>query len=79
MEFPLRTSKRRSSEGIEGCLIDQGADDNFHELLKLDSMKTAMESRGQSFDVRIQPGYDHSYFFIQSFIEDHIKHHVDIL
>lgn len=60
-------------------LIDQGADDNFHELLKLDSMKAAMESRGQSFDVRIQPGYDHSYFFIQSFIEDHIKHHVDIL
>ena len=60
-------------------LIDQGEDDNFHDLLKLDSMKAAMESRGQSFDVRIQPDYDHSYFFIQSFIEDHIKHHADIL
>ena len=60
-------------------LIDQGEDDNFHDLLKLDSMKAAMESRGQLFDVRIQRGYDHSYFFIQSFIEDHIKHHADIL
>ena len=60
-------------------LIDQGMNDNFHELLKLDSMKAAIESRGQLSNVRIHEGYDHSYFFIQSFIEDHIQHHTSIL
>lgn len=60
-------------------LIDQGTADNFHELLKLDSMKEAIEARGQLSVVRLHEGYDHSYFFIQSFIEDHMQHHADIL
>ena len=36
-------------------------------------------SPGQIEDVRRQPGYDHSYFFIASFIDDHLRHHAAAL
>jgi S-formylglutathione hydrolase len=57
-------------------LIDQGAADQFLEdQLKPDLLVEACEDAGQHFELRLQPGCDHSYFFIQTFIEDHLRHH----
>ncbi len=61
-------------------LIDQGLADNFLEnQLKPELFKTACEKSGQSLNLRSHEGYDHSYFFISSFIEDHLRHHANIL
>ncbi len=61
-------------------LIDQGTDDNFLEdQLKPELFKSACEKAGQSLALRMLDGYDHSYFFIASFIEDHLRHHADSL
>lgn len=58
------------------CLIDQGSADNFLESqLKTHLFKEALEKSGQSAEIRMQAGYDHSYYFISSFIEDHIRFH----
>lgn len=57
-------------------LIDQGADDQFlAEQLKPELFKEACERFGQKLTLRMQPGYDHSYFFISSFVEDHLRWH----
>ena len=61
-------------------LIDQGAADNFlEEQLKPDLLVEACEAAGQHFELRMQPGYDHSYYFIQTFMADHLRHHAEIL
>lgn len=61
-------------------LIDQGTDDQFfEEQLKPELFNVACESAGQSVQVRYQDGYDHSYYFIQSFIDDHLDHHAQYL
>lgn len=58
-------------------LIDQGTDDKFiQEQLKPELFEQACQEVNQSLTLRYQDGYDHSYYFISSFIEDHIKHHV---
>lgn len=57
-------------------LIDQGFADDFLETqLKPDLFKEACANAGQKLNLRLQDGYDHSYFFIQSFIVDHLHHH----
>ena len=57
-------------------LIDQGENDNFlQEQLKTELLIEATESTGYPMQIRMQPGYDHTYFFISSFIGDHIKFH----
>lgn len=60
-------------------LIDQGKADNFNDLLMLNSIKSVITSRKQVASLRVHDGYDHSYFFIQSFMEDHIRHHIESL
>ena len=60
-------------------LIDQGTSDNFLELLMPDALKSAMDSREQAGEYRMQEGYDHSYYFIMSFMKDHVIHHANIL
>lgn len=57
-------------------LIDQGDADQFlAEQLQPELFKHAGISSGQSIEIRMQKGYDHSYFFIASFIDDHLRHH----
>ena len=57
-------------------LVDQGGADNFlEEQLKPQVLRSAFESAGRDLELRMQPGYDHSYYFIASFIGDHIAHH----
>ncbi len=66
--------------GLPEILIDQGTDDQFlEEQLKPALFDEACKQTGQSLTLRMQKGYDHSYYFIQSFIDDHIAHHATIL
>ena len=60
-------------------LIDQGSADNFLDLLQPEALKNAMNVREQKGQFRFSDGYDHSYFFIMSFMRDHIEHHANIL
>ena len=61
-------------------LIDQGDADEFLDgQLKPHLLKAACEAAGHPIDLRLQPGYDHSYYFIQSFIGEHIAHHAKAL
>ena len=61
-------------------LVDQGDADQFlANQLKPELLKEACEASGQALELRMQPGYDHSYWFIQSFIDDHLRHHANAL
>lgn len=61
-------------------LIDQGdADEFLPTQLKLECLQEAAAQSGQALTLRMQSGYDHGYFFIASFIEDHIRFHAEIL
>ena len=57
-------------------LIDQGDADNFlKEQLKPELFEYACKENNQKLVLRIQPGFDHSYYFINSFMKDHIEFH----
>lgn len=61
-------------------LIDQGEADGFLETqLKPELFDQACAEAGQPLLLRRQPGYDHSYWFITSFIDDHLRHHAGAL
>lgn len=61
-------------------LVDQGEADKFlAEQLKPELLAAACRDAGQALDLRMQPGYDHSYWFIQSFMADHLGHHARAL
>jgi S-formylglutathione hydrolase len=61
-------------------LIDQGDADNFlEEQLKTELLRNACQESGYDMTIRMQPGYDHSYFFIASFIEEHMNFHAQQL
>ncbi len=67
-------------KGFDGpVLIDTGTQDQFIELLKPEAFAQAMAARRQEGSFRLQPGYDHSYFFVSTFMEDHIAFHADAL
>jgi S-formylglutathione hydrolase len=57
-------------------LIDQGTEDEFlGEELKPGALEQAAIASHYPLELRYQDGYDHSYYFIASFIEDHLRHH----
>ncbi len=61
-------------------LIDQGTADTFLDTqLKPQLFATACQQAKQDLNLRYQTGYDHSYYFIATFMEDHIRHHAEIL
>ncbi len=61
-------------------LIDQGTTDDFlKQQLKPELLKAACQQAGQKLTLRLQPNYDHSYFFIATFIKDHIEFHANRL
>lgn len=61
-------------------LIDQGLADNFlASQLKTELLEAALKETGYQAEVRYQAGYDHSYYFIASFIEDHLRFHARYL
>ena len=60
----------------DDILIDQGDADQFlTDQLKPELLQAAAEAAGQPVTLRMQPGYDHSYFFMASFMADHVAFH----
>jgi S-formylglutathione hydrolase len=61
-------------------LVDQGGADEFLEAqLMPERFAAACRASKQELRLRLHEGYDHSYFFIATFIDDHLQHHADIL
>lgn len=61
-------------------LVDQGDRDDFLEgQLKPQALQAAAKAAGHPLMLRMQPGYDHSYYFIASFIDEHLRHHAEAL
>lgn len=61
-------------------LVDQGLADNFLATqLKTELLEAALQDTGYKAEVRYQAGYDHSYYFIATFIEDHLRFHARYL
>lgn len=59
-----------------GILIDQGLDDKFlAEQLHPAAFEAACATAGQPLQLRRHAGYDHGYYFIASFVDDHLRHH----
>jgi S-formylglutathione hydrolase len=64
----------------DGILIDQGLGDQFLETqLHPEAFEAACEATGQPLTLRRHAGYDHGYYFISTFIEDHLRHHAERL
>jgi S-formylglutathione hydrolase len=60
----------------QGILIDQGLSDKFlAEQLYPDAFEAACRAAGQPLELRRHPGYDHGYYFISTFVEDHLRFH----
>ena len=70
----------KSGARAPALLVDQGLADKFlAEQLHVDAFEAACRAAGQSLTLRRHDGYDHGYFFIASFIEDHLRFHADAL
>lgn len=77
---PHDSSILMEEKGWHGhLLIDQGADDQFLDLLKPEVLAAAVAKRRQPATLRLQKGYDHSYYFVASFMEEHIAFHAEAL
>jgi S-formylglutathione hydrolase len=60
----------------QGILIDQGRADQFlTEQLHPEALEVACRRAGQPLTLRFHEGYDHSYYFISTFVEDHLRFH----
>ena len=69
-----------AERGFDGpVLVDTGTKDQFLDLLKPEALAEAATARRQQMTFRMQPGYDHSYFFISTFMEDHVSFHAEAL
>ncbi|WP_170333752.1 S-formylglutathione hydrolase [Ruegeria arenilitoris] len=67
-------------KGFDGpILIDTGTNDQFIDLLRPEALAQAIAERRQQATNRLQPGYDHSYFFVSTFMEDHVSFHAEAL
>lgn len=70
----------RTSTGALPILVDQGDADNFlEEQLTPEVLQAAAENSSHPLTLRMQAGYDHSYFFIASFIDEHVRFHASRL
>ena len=72
----LRQGRRFGGE----ILVDQGDADQFlNDTLHPEWFEQACSDAGQPLRLRMQPGYDHSYYFISTFVDDHLRHHAAAL
>ena len=60
-------------------LVDQGTDDQFLKLVRTDALVAACEAAGQDARITMREGYDHSYYFVQTFLPDHMAFHAERL
>ncbi|WP_426752587.1 S-formylglutathione hydrolase [Myxococcus sp. Y35] len=72
----LRAGKAR----LPPLLVDQGTADKFlAEQLRPELLREACDAAGQPLTLRIHDGYDHGYYFVSTFMEDHLRHHAALL
>ncbi len=65
---------------VPDLLVDQGDADQFlTEQLKPELLRAACDAAGIDLTLRLQPGYDHSYYFISTFMADHVRWHAERL
>ncbi len=77
---PHDASLLMRDRGFDGpILIDTGSADQFIDLLRPEALAEAVALRRQPATLRMQKGYDHSYFFVSSFMEDHVAFHAEAL
>ncbi|MGB8621508.1 MAG: S-formylglutathione hydrolase [Paracoccaceae bacterium] len=69
----------RGSRFAGPMLIDQGTSDQFLELLRPEALANVLAETRQPATFRMQKGYDHSYFFVASFMEEHVAFHAEAL
>jgi S-formylglutathione hydrolase len=69
--------RRRGFDGP--ILVDQGTSDQFLDKLRPEALAEAMVEARQGGSFRMQKGYDHSYFFVSTFMEDHVSFHAQAL
>ena len=73
-------SKLVADRGWQGeILVDQGDADNFLDLLKTQALIDACDAKGQKATITMRPGYDHSYWFVSTFMPAHIAFHAKAL
>ncbi len=73
-------ARREGADPLPPILIDQGLADQFLERqLYPEQFAQACASVGQPLTLRRHPGYDHGYYFISSFVDDHLQHHARLL
>ncbi|WP_226704011.1 S-formylglutathione hydrolase [Microbulbifer elongatus] len=78
-EYDATALLSRATERLP-ILISQGEDDQFlEEQLKPSALKTAAQAAGYPLKLEFHAGYDHSYYFIATFIEQHLRFHADYL
>ncbi len=69
-----------TERGFDGpMLIDTGTRDQFADLLRTEALASAIAQRRQPSTLRMQAGYDHSYFFVSTFMQDHLEFHAEAL
>lgn len=69
-----------TANGRPPLLVDQGTADQFLEQqLMPERLEQACKDAGYPLTLRRQPGYDHGYYFISTFMEDHLRHHARAL
>jgi len=65
---------------VAELLVDQGADDQFlDEQLRPELLADACAAAGIDLTLRLHPGYDHSYYFVSTFMADHVGYHAERL
>jgi S-formylglutathione hydrolase len=69
----------RSKPSDHRLLVDQGGADPFLDQLRPDQLQAACEESGQALEYRERPGYDHGYFFVGTFIGEHLRFHANAL
>ena len=64
----------RAGHTTRPVLVDQGEEDDFYKTgaMKLDELQAAADAAGQEVAIRLHPGFDHGYFFVQTMVADHI-------
>ena len=82
MDYDACEVARRSGDvtAYDRILVDQGADDPFlAQELKPELLQAACKESGLPLELRIHAGYDHGYYFISTFIEEHLRFHAERL
>jgi S-formylglutathione hydrolase len=69
--------KSQGTGNLPHILIDQGLEDSAYKEGRLnpEAFVEAAQAKGQSVEYRTHAGYDHGYFFVNTFIDDHLRHH----